>query len=147
MKFIILLLIIILSGCLKNDFSKKVIHTDEAPAAIGPYSQAIQTGNTIYLSGQIALVPETGKMIEGGIEQQTRQVMKNIESVLNTANCGFENVVQVQIFLTDLENYGTVNKIYAEYFDQTPPARAVIEVSRLPKDDLIEIMMTAVRDN
>jgi len=116
-----------------------------APAAIGPYSQAVQAGNTIYLSGQIALNPETGTMVEEDIIKQTHQVFKNIQSVLGAAGYKLSDVVKSEVYLTDIENYGTFNKKYATYFQQSEPARVVVEVSRLPKDAMVEISMIAVK--
>ena len=124
---------------------KKIISSEGAPKAIGPYSQAVQVGNTLYLAGQIAIDPETGKMSKGDIEAQTHRVLKNIQAVLNTAGYSLDDVVKSQVFLTDLNSYQTMNGIYAEYFTNKPPARAVVEVSRLPLDALVEIMVTAVK--
>jgi 2-iminobutanoate/2-iminopropanoate deaminase len=133
------------SGCDAESEKRVIIKTDNAPEAIGPYSQAVLIDNTLYLAGQIPLDPDSGKMVNGGIEPQTQQVMKNIQEVLHAAGFAFDDVVQVQIFLTDLNHYSVVNKIYATYFRQEPPARAVVEVKRLPKDSLIEILVTARR--
>lgn len=122
---------------------KEIVATDEAPKAIGPYSQAIKFGNMVFVSGQIALDPPSGQMIEGGIEEQTHQVMKNIEAILLKANLTFDDVLQVQVYLKDLNDYSKFNEIYAQYFKKEFPARAVVEVSRLPKNALVEIMVTA----
>jgi len=149
MRFIITLLCLvgfILTACNYDQNERKVIQTEKAPQAIGPYSQAIRADDFLYLAGQIAIDPTTGQMVTGGIEEQTEQVLKNINEVLREAGFGFRNVVQVQIFLTDLNNYDVVNKIYATYFENFPPARAVVEVARLPKDALIEILVTAQKD-
>ncbi len=143
---IFLLLALIGCGVQPNLSSKKeIISTKDAPAAIGPYSQAVKVGNTIYLAGQIAIDPASSKMIDGGIEEQTEQVLKNIEAVLNTSGFTLDNVVQSQVFITDLNNYSALNGVYANYFKENRPARAVVEVSRLPKDALVEIMVTAVK--
>ncbi|OGU54827.1 MAG: hypothetical protein A2V66_06905 [Ignavibacteria bacterium RBG_13_36_8] len=139
------LLLVFALGCGSNKLEKKVISTSDAPKAIGPYSQAIQVGNMLYLAGQIAIDPITGNMADEDVQAQTQQCMKNINAVLNAAGFSFTDVVQCQIFLTDLNNYSTVNQIYAEYFKEAPPARAVVEVKRLPKDALIEIMIVAVK--
>ncbi|TVP56559.1 MAG: RidA family protein [Gemmatimonadales bacterium] len=120
------------------------IVTARAPEAIGPYSQAIRVGNTVYLSGQIALDPETGEIVDGGIEAETRQVMENLRAVLEAAGAEFGHVVQTQVFLADLEDFGTMNEIYAGYLSQPAPARATIQAARLPRDARVEIMMTAV---
>ena len=122
--------------------TKRVISTDKAPKAIGPYSQAIQVNNTLYLAGQIALDPLTGKMVEDKIDIQTHRVMSNLESVLSEAGFSFDDVVQTQVFLSDLNHYKPMNEIYAEYFSNKPPARAVVQAV-LPRDALVEIMMVA----
>ena len=123
---------------------KKVISTSDAPRAIGPYSQALKVGNTLYLAGQIALDPETNRMVEGGIEAQTHRVLQNLGAVLNAAGFSFSDVVQAQVFLANLNDYKAMNSIYAEYFNKAPPARAVVEVAKIPKGALVEIMMVAV---
>jgi 2-iminobutanoate/2-iminopropanoate deaminase len=125
--------------------AKKIIASDAAPAAIGPYSQAVMTGNTLYLSGQIAIDPETGALVRDGIEKETRRVLDNIGAVLKAAGMDFADVVQVQVFLKDLDHYSKMNSIYAEYFKADFPARAAVQVARLPKDVSIEIMCTAVK--
>ena len=124
---------------------KKVIATDQAPKAIGPYSQAILVDGTLYLAGQIALDPSSGKLVEGGIEVQTRRVMQNLNAVLDAAGYRFDDVVQTQIFLSNLNHYKAMNSVYATYFDERPPARAVVEAARIPRDALVEIMMVAQR--
>lgn len=124
---------------------KKVIATDQAPKAIGPYSQAILVDGTLYLAGQIALDPSSGKLVEGGIEVQTRRVMQNLNAVLDAAGYRFDNVVQTQVFLSNLNHYKAMNSVYATYFDKRPPARAVVEAARIPRDALVEIMMVAQR--
>ncbi len=146
MKKIILICSVLLFGsCATQPLDKEVIATEMAPAAIGPYSQAIRVGNTIYLAGQIAIDPANGKMIEGGIEEGTQQVLKNIQAVLAAADFSIEDVVQSKVFLSDLNNYAATNKVYASYFATAPPARAAMEVARLPLDALVEIMVTAVK--
>lgn len=122
---------------------KEIVATDEAPKAIGPYSQAIKFGNFVFVSGQIALDPQSGQIIEGGIEEQTHQAMKNIEAILFKANLTFGEVLQVQVYLKDLNDYSKFNEIYAQYFKGEFPARAVVEVGRLPRNALVEIMVTA----
>ncbi len=119
--------------------SKKAVHTDAAPAAIGPYSQAVRSGDLVFCSGQIALDPASGQMVEGGVEAQTRRVLDNLGHVLEAAGAGWNDVVKTTIFLKDLEDFQRVNVIYAERFGTVPPARATVEVSRLPKDALVEI--------
>ena len=129
----------------ESDGLKKVIATDQAPKAIGPYSQAILVDGTLYLAGQIALDPSSGKLVEGGIEVQTRRVMQNLNAVLDAAGYRFDDVVQTQVFLSNLNHYKAMNSVYATYFDESPPARAVVEAARIPRDALVEIMMVAQR--
>lgn len=124
---------------------KKVIHSKEAPEAIGPYSQAIVTGGTVYCSGQIGITPATGEMCGSSIEEQTSQVMKNLEGVLESAGCTFANVVKCTIFLANMEDFGTVNRIYGDSFKLDPPARETVAVRTLPKNALVEISCIAVR--
>ena len=131
--------------CCGNDFDeeKKVIVTTKAPAAIGPYSQAVYIDDVLYLAGQIALDPATGQLVAGGIEAQTQRVMQNLGAVLEASGFSFDDVVQVQVYLSDLNNYAAMNVVYAEYFEDDPPARAVVEAARIPRDALVEIMMVA----
>jgi len=124
---------------------KKVIQTANAPAAVGPYSQAIDVGEFVFCSGQIPLVPETGAMEEGGIEAQTRQIFSNIQAVLAEAGLTLENIVKTTVFMTDLGQFATFNGIYAEYFPSNPPARSCVEVSALPKGALVECEVIARR--
>lgn len=119
--------------------SKAAIHTDSAPAAIGPYSQAIRAGDFVFCSGQIGLDPDGGTMVEGGVEAQTRQVLDNLGAVLHAAGLDWANVVKTTIFLSDLGDFQRVNAIYANRFGEVAPARATVEVSRLPKGALVEI--------
>lgn len=121
------------------------ISTPDAPEAIGPYSQAILVGSTLYLAGQIALDPTTGEMVEGGIEAETHQVLRNLGAVLEAAGFGFGDVVQSQVFLADLDDFQTMNVIYGEYVGDPPPTRATMEVARLPRDARVEIQFVAVR--
>lgn len=122
-----------------------VIQTNQAPAAVGPYSQAIDCGEFVFCSGQIPLVPETGVIVEGGIEEQARQMFSNIKAVLNAAGLDFSNVVKTTVFMTDLSQFITFNGIYAEYFPANPPARSCVEVSNLPKGALVECEVIAKR--
>ena len=122
-----------------------VIQTPNAPAAVGPYSQAMDLGDFVFCSGQIPLVPETGLMVEGGIEAQSRQMFANIKAVLNAAGLDFGNVVKTTVFMTDLGQFATFNGIYAEYFPADPPARSCVEVSALPKGALVECEVIARR--
>ncbi len=137
-------------GCMTTPDSdesakKKVITVPGAPKAIGPYSPAILAGNTLYLSGQIAIDPATGEMVRDGIEAETHQVMKNIQAVLQAAGFSLSDVVQSKVFLADLNHYGAMNAVYGSYFKEAPPARAAVQVARLPLDALVEIMVTAVK--
>ena len=124
---------------------KKIITTTNAPAPIGPYNQAILSGNTLYTSGQIAFNPQTGKLVLDNIETETKQVMENLKAVLKAANMTFENVIKSSIFISDMNNFGKINSIYGSYFDDSnAPARETVEVARLPKDVNVEISMIAV---
>ncbi len=122
---------------------KKIVKTDKAPAAIGPYSQAVVYENTIYCSGQIALEPKTMELVSKNVEDQAKQVMENIEQILLAAGSNFSKVVKCSIFLDDMNNFSPVNEIYGSYFPENPPARETVEVSRLPKDVKIEISCIA----
>lgn len=123
----------------------QVIVTDNAPKAIGPYSQAVRTGNTLYLSGQLAIDPATGEVVKGGIESETRQVLENLKAVLEAAGYSLENVVSCQVFLADMDDFTAMNNVYAGYFPRQPPARATVEAAELPRDARIEISAIAVR--
>jgi len=118
---------------------RQVVSTKNAPAAIGPYSQAIAAGGLVFCSGQVALDPATASLVEGGVAEQTEQVLKNLGAVLEAAGAGFDTVVKTTIFLADLEDFAVVNGIYAERFGDAPPARATVQVSRLPLDVRVEI--------
>ncbi len=123
----------------------QVIVTDNAPRAIGPYSQAVRTGNTLYLSGQLAIDPASGEIVKGGIEAETRQVLENLKAVLVAGGYSLENVVSCQVFLADMDDFAAMNKVYAGYFPRQPPARATVEVAELPRNARIEISAIAVR--
>ena len=125
--------------------SKKVISTTKSPAVIGPYSQAILSGNTLYCSGQIAINPKNGELVTHNITEETHQVMKNISEVLQSANMDFTNVVKCSIFMNDMKQYTEINEVYASYFSQNPPAREAVEVSVLPKNVNVEISVIAVK--
>lgn len=118
---------------------KTVIHSDRAPAAVGPYSQAVKAGNLVICSGQIALAAGSAELVSSSIEGQTRQVLDNLGEVLKAAGAGWDDVLRTTIYLIDLQHFQSVNAIYAERFGQAPPARATVEVSGLPKGALIEI--------
>ena len=122
---------------------REAITTPEAPAAIGPYSQAIKAGNLLFLSGQIPLDPATGQLVPGGIDSQTRRVFANIGAILKAAGLSFANVVSATVYVADMNDFGKVNEIYATYFSAPAPARATVQVARLPKDALVEIQVIA----
>ena len=125
--------------------SKKVIRTTQAPAPVGPYNQAIATGQMLFVAGQIPLDPQSGNIVGGDITAQTQQVMVNLEAILTEAGANWSDVVKTSVFLTDLADFGDMNQVYAEYFvEDTAPARACVEVSRLPKNVLVEIECIAV---
>jgi 2-iminobutanoate/2-iminopropanoate deaminase len=123
---------------------KRVIQTDKAPKAIGPYSQAVQAGSFVFISGQIPLDPATGELVDGDIRQQTRQVMENIKQILESQRLGFADVVKTTIFLKDMGAFSQVNEVYGSYFPGEPPARSTIEVAKLPKNAEIEIETIAL---
>ncbi len=124
---------------------KQIIHTNKAPKAVGPYSQAVKAGNTLYISGQVPINPETGKIIEGGIKEQTRQVMKNISAILEEAGYSFEDVVKSTCLLSDMSNFAAMNEVYAEYYPENQPARAAFAVKELPLGVMIEIETIALK--
>ncbi|MDO9512745.1 MAG: RidA family protein [Bacteroidales bacterium] len=124
---------------------KKIIQTSNAPKAIGPYSQAIQAGNTLYISGQIPINPATSSIKEGGIKEQTHQVLENIGAILKEAGYAYENVVKCTCLLSDMDNFAAMNEVYGSYFQQDPPARAAYGVVKLPLGVLIEIECIAVK--
>jgi len=123
--------------------SKTVISTAAAPAAIGPYSQAIRTGNLVFVSGQIPLDPATGQLLGGDIRAQTRQVLKNLAAILEAAGSGLARVVKTTVYLRDLGEFAAMNEVYAEFFSEQPPARATVQVARLPRDAAVEIELVA----
>lgn len=125
--------------------SKEIIFSSEAPAPIGPYSQAVKTGNTLYLSGQIALDPVTGELINENITEETHAVMKNMDAVLRAGGFTFADVVKCTIFIRDMGQFATINEAYGQYFKTNPPARETVEVSKLPKNVNVEISCIAVK--
>jgi reactive intermediate/imine deaminase len=124
---------------------REIITTAAAPTAIGPYSQAIRVGDTLYLSGQLGVDPATGRLVDGGVQPQTRQALANCRTILEAAGFGIADVVQAKVFLADLDDYAAMNAVYAEVFRHAPPARAAVQVARIPLDARVEIMLTAVR--
>lgn len=146
---VLVLFTITLFGCEDDDsdklLSKEIISSANAPAAIGPYSQAVLVGNTLYCSGQIAIDPATGQMVQGDVQDETHQVLKNLGAVLKEAGMDYKNVVRATVFMNDMDNYGKINEVYAQYFTENPPARAAVQVARLPKDVKVEITLIAVK--
>ncbi len=125
---------------------KKIINTSKAPAPIGPYNQAVLSGNTLYTSGQIAIHPETGDLVLDTIQLETEQVMQNMKAVLEAAEMNFDNVIKASIFISDMNNFSQINDVYATYFNsETAPARETVEVSNLPKFVNVEISMIAIK--
>jgi len=118
---------------------KKIVATDKAPQAIGPYSQAVQFGDFLFVSGQIAIDPKTGNIIEGDIEAQTDQVLKNISAIIAEAGMSLQNTVKCTCFLKDMNDFAAFNSVYENYFGESPPARETVEVARLPKDVRVEV--------
>ncbi len=121
----------------------KIVKTDKAPAAVGPYSQAVVTGKLVFCAGQIPLDPLTGDMVSGGIEEQARRVLENVKAVLAGAGTSLDKVVKATVFLKDMNDFPVMNKVYGEYFTANFPARSTIQVARLPKDALVEIEVVA----
>lgn len=123
---------------------KKIIHTSDAPSPVGPYNQAVLHNGTLYVSGQIAIVPSTGQLMTDTIEAETRQVMENIKAILTAAGVGFESVLKCSVFVKDMHHYARINAVYATYFDETTaPARELVEVANLPKFVNVEISLVA----
>lgn len=155
LKFTLLITVCLIAGCAQPQAKqvapapaeRKVIASEGAPPAIGPYSQAIQVGNMLFLAGQVGLDPETRTLVEGGIEAETRRAMDNLKAILEEAGFSMGDVVQAQVFLADLNDYATMNEVYGAYFATMPPGRAAVQVARLPLDARVEIMMTAVKEH
>ena len=124
---------------------KQVIQTNNVPQAIGPYSQAIMAGDTLYVSGQIPVVPATGAIVSDKVEDQARQVMENVKAVMEAAGLTLDHVVKTSVFIKNMDDFGTINAVYSQYFKENCPARACVEVARLPKDVLLEMEAIAVR--
>jgi len=123
---------------------RQAVSTPNAPTAIGPYSQAVKAGNLLFVSGQIPTDPATGQLVSGEIEPQTHQVFRNIDAILKAAGVSLDHVVSAAVFLSDMNDFGRMNEVYATYFASPAPARATVQVARLPKDCLVEIQVTAV---
>ncbi len=122
---------------------RKIIHTEKAAQPVGPYNQAVQVDHMLYVSGQIPLDPETGELIKGGVEEQTRMVMQNLGAILEAAGMDFSNVIKCSIFITDMHEFPKLNKVYASYFENDPPARETVQVGALPKFVDVEISCIA----
>jgi 2-iminobutanoate/2-iminopropanoate deaminase len=123
---------------------KEIIQTEQAPKAIGPYSQAVKSNGFVFASGQIPIVPETGEFVAGGIAEQTEQVLKNLSRVLEAAGSALNRVVKTTVFLADMEEFAAMNEVYGKFFSDEPPARATVEASRLPRDARVEIEAIAL---
>ncbi|MCS7102453.1 MAG: RidA family protein [Candidatus Korarchaeum sp.] len=121
------------------------VFTERAPKPIGPYSQAAVAGDFVFLAGQVPIDPETGELVSGGIREQTRRVLENIKAILEEVGCSFKDVVNVTAFLKDLSQFNEFNEVYSEYFRDAKPARATVQVARLPKDALVELVVVAYR--
>lgn len=122
----------------------QVIHTDNAPKAIGPYSQAVKAGEMLFVSGQVPFVPETMEIVEGDVKAQTTQSLKNVEAILKEAGMDFSNVVKSTVFIKDMNEFALINEVYAQFFGENKPARACVEVARLPRDVKVEIEVIAI---
>ena len=123
----------------------QAIHTEKAPKAIGPYSQAIKVGNLVFASGQVPIVPATGEFVEGGIKEQTRQSLTNAKAILEEAGTSLSKVVKTTVYLSDMANFAAMNEVYAEFFTQPYPARSAVAVKTLPKNVLVEVEVIALR--
>ena len=130
--------------CGQIEMTKQVVSTEKAPAAVGPYSQAINTGPLVFVSGQIPFDPATGEIVPGDVQDQTRQSLKNVREVLLAAGSSMDKIVKATVFITDMNDFPKINEVYAEFFPENPPARACVEVSRLPKDVNVEIEAIAL---
>jgi 2-iminobutanoate/2-iminopropanoate deaminase len=125
---------------------KEIVATERAPRAIGPYSQAIRSGNLLFASGQIPIDPATGEFVAGGITEQTEQVMRNVSAILEAAGAGLQQVVKTTVFLADMDDFTAMNEVYGRFFGEDPPARATVQAARLPRDARVEIEAIAILD-
>lgn len=126
--------------------SKEIVATDNAPGAVGPYSQAVSTGNLVYTAGQVALERTTGKIVEGGIQAQVEQALRNLQAVLEAADSSLDQVIKTTVFLQNMDDFAAMNEVYARFFSGDPPARSAVEVARLPLGALVEIEAVALRE-
>jgi 2-iminobutanoate/2-iminopropanoate deaminase len=125
---------------------KEIVATERAPRAIGPYSQAVRSGNFLFASGQIPIDPSTGEFVAGGITEQTEQVMRNVSAILEAAGAGLEQIVKTTVFLADMDDFTAMNEVYGRFFSEDPPARATVQAARLPRDARVEIEAIAILD-
>lgn len=125
---------------------REIVATERAPRAIGPYSQAIRSGNLLFASGQIPIDPATGEFVDGGIAEQTEQVLRNVSAILEAAGAGLQQVVKTTVFLADMDDFTAMNEVYGRFFGENPPARATVQAARLPRDARVEIEAIAVLD-
>ena len=125
---------------------KEIVATERAPRAIGPYSQAVRSGNFLFASGQIPIDPATGEFVAGGITEQTEQVMRNVSAILEAAGAGLQQVVKTTVFLADMDDFTAMNEVYGRFFSEDPPARATVQAARLPRDARVEIEAIAILD-
>jgi 2-iminobutanoate/2-iminopropanoate deaminase len=125
---------------------KEIVATERAPRAIGPYSQAVRSGNFLFASGQIPIDPATGEFVAGGISEQTEQVMRNVSAILEAAGAGLQQVVKTTVFLADMDDFTAMNEVYGRFFGEDPPARATVQAARLPRDARVEIEAIAILD-
>lgn len=145
MRHVRITLIIFLGVITSMSAQKTIISTDNAPKAIGPYSQAVVSGNMLFVSGQIPIDPQTGAFVEGAIKEQTEQVFKNLEAIVTTARFAMADVVSCTVYLRSMNDFAAMNEVYAKHFTTDYPSRATVEVARLPKDALVEISCIAVK--
>jgi 2-iminobutanoate/2-iminopropanoate deaminase len=124
---------------------REIVHTDKAPAALGPYSQANIAGSLVFVSGQLAIDPSTGEFVPGGVREQTEQVLKNMGAILEAAGAAFSDVASCTVYLKDMNDFAAMNEVYSRYFSEQPPTRAAVQVARLPKDGIVEISCIAVK--
>lgn len=129
-----------------GEVGRQIVNTTDAPRAIGPYSQAVISGNFVFTAGQLGLDPVAGKIVSNDFEQQVRQIMRNLKAILQAAGSDLKNVVKFTVFVTDLDNFGLLNQVFGEYFPESAPARSAVQVSSLPLDGLVEIEAIAVRE-